>query len=86
MSDDRAWDEQALTSVEQTILAYRAAVLALSTGSASYSLDTGQTRQSVTKANLTEMRRVLSAMESERKLILQRLGRGGGSTIARPEF
>jgi hypothetical protein len=85
MSDDREWDEQALADIEPLIRAYRAALRALDSGVQSYSLDTGQTRQTVTKVNLTELRKTLAALESDRRLIRQRLGYGG-SVIVTPEF
>ena len=49
----------------QTVLdAFYAAQLALATHQ-SYSLDTGQGRQTVTRANLTEINRTIQALETE---------------------
>jgi hypothetical protein len=49
----------------QTVLdAYYAAQLALAT-SASYSIDTGQGRQTVTRANLPDINRTIADLEAE---------------------
>lgn len=80
--DDTAFLEQQLTAVEAAISAYRAAVLALGTGGVqSYTLDTGQTRQTVTKANLTEMRRAVDSMMNERAVLRAQLGCGGHTYV-----
>ncbi len=48
------------------IAAYRAAILALSTGSVQqYSLDTGQTRTVVTKQQVGSMRVTLNSLEND---------------------
>src|SRR3954469_25728387 len=54
--DDRAFWEGRLAEKKTALAAYDGAITALAGGAQSYSLDTGQTRQVVTKANLTEMR------------------------------
>jgi hypothetical protein len=45
-----------LEAVEELIIKLDAAMLAVSSGATSYSIDTGQTRQSVTKAPPGELR------------------------------
>ena len=80
--DDTAFLEQQLSDVEAAIAAFRAALLALATGGVqSYMLDTGQTRQTVTKANLTEMRRAVDSMMNERAVLRAQLGRGGHTYV-----
>lgn len=43
---------------------YEKAIQALSTGASSYSIDTGQSRQTVTKANLGELYNMLKYLDS----------------------
>lgn len=60
-----------------------AAIAALETsGVQSYSLDTGQTRQVVTKLNLTELRKRAESLLSEISTLEVRCG--GGATYGRP--
>lgn len=59
------WSDR-LETVMALIVAYDAAILALSTGAVqSYSLDTGQTRQTVTKQNITSLRDTRSSLLNE---------------------
>ncbi len=48
------WSDR-LATVQALIVKYDAALLALGSGVQQYSLDTGQTRQTVTKANITSL-------------------------------
>jgi hypothetical protein len=83
--DDTAFWEQRLAAKKAALLAYDAALTALAGGAQSYSLDTGQTRQTVTKANVTEMRNVIKQLESDIATLQQRL-RGCGSAYVRPSW
>jgi hypothetical protein len=59
------WEDR-LAIVMALIVAYDAAILALSTGAVqSYSLDTGQTRQTVTKQNITSLRDTRQSLLNE---------------------
>lgn len=74
-------DEQYLadeiTATKALIAALRAAITALATGGVqSYSLDTGQTRQVVTRSNLSEMRLSLKEAQSYLSTLLARGGCG----------
>lgn len=60
---DATWIQARIDSTKAAIVAYEAALLALSTGAQSYTLDTGQSRQTVTKASVGEMERVLGRLE-----------------------
>ncbi len=52
-----------IVKTEAMIIVYEDAMLALgSTAIQSYTLDTGQNRQTVTKQNLTEMRNVVASL------------------------
>lgn len=68
MSDDccdQTFDKQRLAAKQAALLAYDSAITALAGGAQSYSLDTGQTRQVVTKANVSEMRIMITQLETE---------------------
>lgn len=55
-----------LDNLETIIIAYDDAILALLTGGAqSYTLDTGQTRQTVTKLNLAELQRTRESLYNQ---------------------
>lgn len=80
--DDTAFLEQQLAAVEAMITAYGAALLAFASGTVqSYTLDTGQTRQTVTKANLSEIRRLRAELMNERAVLRAQLGYGGHTYV-----
>lgn len=75
-----------ITAVQAQIVALEAAMLALATGAIqSYSLDTGQTRQLVTKLDLDMLNRVLDSMYNRCVTLEARLT-GGNSVTVRPSF
>lgn len=74
--DDTTWIQARITATKALIVAYEAAVLALSTGAESYQLDTGQSRQYVTKAQLGSLRTTLSELETRLSTLQQKIGRG----------
>jgi hypothetical protein len=80
--NDRVWLTERIAAVEALIVKFEEAIGAVVGGAQSYSLDTGQTRQSVTKANLAEIQRALAELEAKRDAYYLR--RDGGSFIARP--
>lgn len=71
--DDREWLEQRIAAKKAAIVAFETAMSTLAGGAQSYSLDTGQTRQVVTKANLTEMRNAIAQLESDISTLQMRL-------------
>jgi len=77
------WLEARIAAKQVAIVAYEAAILALASGAQTYSLDTGQTRQTVTKANLTEMRKTLAELNAELEA-LDRQVNGATPTYGRP--
>jgi len=81
---DRTYVEERITQTKALIDAYEAALLAFGTNGAlqSYTLDTGQTRQTVTRANLTELQRILDSLYNRLCVFEARLK--GGSIQARP--
>ncbi len=81
--DEREWLEERIAKKKAAIVLFEDALTALAGGAQSYSLDTGQTRQVVTKANLTEMRNSISQLESDLSTLQMRLN-GCGRFQARP--
>jgi hypothetical protein len=71
--DDSEWLKERIAAKKAQIVAFDAALTALAGGAQSYSLDTGQTRQVVTKANLTELRNVIAQLESDISTLNMRL-------------
>jgi hypothetical protein len=81
--DDSAWLAARIAAKKAAIEAFETGILALAGGAQTYSLDTGQTRQVVTKANLSEMRIMVSKLESDISTLQQRLN-GCGRFQVRP--
>jgi len=54
-----------VSAIQSDLTNARAHRTAILTGAASYSLDTGQTRQTVARANLTELNRTIRELEAE---------------------
>lgn len=76
MSD---WLQDRLDATQGLIDAYEAAILAVGTtgGVQSYTLDTGQTRQTVTRADLKELQDILDQLYNRYTTIQARMGVGG---------
>lgn len=85
MACDATWIKERIARTEELIVAYEDAIAALAGGAQSYTLDTGQTRQVVTKADLSQMRSALSMLENRREAYRSRLY-GTGRVVARPGF
>lgn len=79
-----AFLEAQLTEVEAQITIYRTAIRAVTSGQ-TYRLDTGQTSVSVTRANMTELRKGLDSLMAEREILRQLLG-CTGNVILSPGF
>jgi len=82
---DAAFLQERIDAIKLLIVAYEAAMLAVTVGGVqSYTLDTGQTRQVVTKRSLGEIRNARDqAMNELATLSARRNGAGG---IVRPCF
>lgn len=83
--DDRAFWQGRLDKKKAQLAECDDAISALTAGAQTYSIDTGQTRQTVTKANLTELRNRASTLEAEISALMQRLG-GCGTLQVRPAW
>lgn len=75
-----------ITATKAEIIIYEDAVTAIGVGGVqSYTLDTGQSRQTVTKLNLTELRKALDSLYN-RLVILEARLNGGNSVTVRPAW
>lgn len=74
-----------ITVTEALIEAYEAAILALGTGGVqSYTIDTGQSRQTVTKMDLSQIQRSLDTLYNRLVTLQARLN--GGTVLAVPAW
>jgi len=83
--DDTQWLLERIEKTKTMIVAYEDGILALSSGAQVYNLNTGQTQQSVTRANLASMRIQLESLENRKSTLESRLY-GTGAIHARPAF
>lgn len=75
-----------IAATEATIADLENAELLLATGGVqSYTLDTGQTRQTVTRVNMTELRKAIDAAYNRRATLIARRD-GSGVSIAGPSW
>lgn len=82
---DTTWLEARITKTKELIEAYEEAILQLSTGAVqSYSLNTGQTQQTVTKQQLSQLKNTLESLENRYATLQARLG--CGRVYGRPAF
>ena len=88
MPISNAFLTQQITDTEALITAYQAATLALAAGTIeSYTIDTGQSRQTVTKINIGTLNKAIDGLYNRLVMLCQRRdGAGGGSMIGRPCF
>lgn len=75
----KAFLDDRIAAAKKEIVALEAAILAVAGGMQQYTLDTGQTRQTVTKANLGSMRLQLDSALNRLSMLCQR--RDGTSTF-----
>jgi len=71
-----------IETTKLTIVAYEDALFALGNGVQSYTLDTGQTRQTVTKLDLSALNKTLDSLYNRCATLEARLT--GGAVIVRP--
>lgn len=84
MSIDAAWLQERITKTKELIVKYEDAIDALARGAVQYTLDTGQTRQVVQRAQLGELRAMLDSLENRLATLCARLN--GASFYGRPGF
>jgi hypothetical protein len=83
-AEERAWLDARIVATRTAIEATETAIIAVSGGAQSYTLDTGQSRQTVTKATLGEVKNALSALYN--LLAWLKTKRDGSSFYAKPGF
>lgn len=83
-SDDSEWIRTRIRRTETLIEAHEDAIAALVGGAQAYHLDTGQTRQTVTKAQLSQLKNTLEMLENRRSTLRARLC--GAATRVIPGF
>lgn len=78
--------QQRITSIQAQIVAYENAIIALASGGIqSYTIDTGQSRQTVTKLDLKNLNDVLNSLMNQLAIYEARLT-GNGTVIGRPAW
>lgn len=82
-SCDKAWLKERIEKTKSLIEAYEDALLQVTKGAQSYTLDSGQTRQSVTKTTAKELREGITELENRLEELKGRL-RGGRVFTGRP--
>ena len=87
MSGDRTFIEARLTSTRALIIAYEDAVIALlNTGVQSYTLNTSQSVQTVTKFDLNNLNQTIDALYNRCATLEARLGGGAGTILSNPDW
>lgn len=78
---DREWLEARVTATKAAIVAIEAAIVAVAGGAQSYTLDTGQTRQVVSKADIASLRLQLNELENRLAVLDARLCGAGTNVV-----
>lgn len=79
---DRAFLEDRIAATKAQIVAFEDAILALASGTVqSYTLDTGQSRQTVTKLDLDSLRKSIDSLYNRCVILETRLNGGGSVTV-----
>jgi len=82
---DREFLQERIEATKALIVSYEEGLAAFSEGIQSYTLDTGQGRQVVTRADIGNMNRVVNSLYNRLTVLRARL-EGGTTSIARPQF
>ena len=81
---DRTFIRGRIDATKLQIVAYEDAALALAGGVQSYTLDTGQSRQTVTKLDLGDIQKTIESLYNRCATLQARLT--GGTVTARPAW
>lgn len=82
---NRQFIQDRITATKKQIICYEDAALALSNGVQSYTIDTGQTVQTVTKINLRWVQNTIDGLYNRCATLEARLN-GSGTSTAGPAF
>lgn len=87
MPIDNDWLDQRIAKTKELIEKYEDAIFTLDSSPdeyATYTIETGQTRETFSKTNVAQLRSTLSSLENRLSTLTAR--RYGGARIARPGF
>lgn len=84
MAVGSAWYLSRIERTQEMIIIYEDAIAAIGGGAQAYTLDTGQTRQQVTKAQMSQMKNTLSMLENRLATLCAKVY--GAAVICRPGF
>ena len=79
---DKTFIQERITATKAQIVAYEDAVLALAGGVQHYSLDTGQSKQVVTKFDVIDMQKIIDSLYNRCATLEARIN--GGVVTMRP--
>ncbi len=82
---DRAFIQDRITATKAQIVAYEDAATALAAGVQSYTLDTGQSRQTVTKLDISALQKTIDSLYNRCATLEARLN-GSGTVTTRPAW
>ena len=82
---NRAFIQDRITATKLQIVTYEDAALALGAGVQSYIIDTGQSRQSVTKLDLKDLQTTIDSLYNRCAMLEVRLN-GSGTITVRPAW
>ena len=82
---NRTFLQERIDATKAQIVAYENAALALSAGVQSYTLDTGQSRQTVTKLDLDDLQKTIDALYN-RCATLEARRNGSGTVTVSPAW
>lgn len=82
---DRDFIQARIDATKAQIIAYEDAATALASGVQSYTLDTGQSRQTVTKLDLAALQRTIDSLYNRCATLEARLN-GSGTVTTRPAW
>lgn len=82
---DSVFLQARITATQAQIVAYEDAATALGGGMQSYTLDTGQTRQTVTRVDLNAIQKTLDSLYNRLSTLEVRLY-GTGTVVAKPQW
>lgn len=82
---DRSFIQGRIDATKLQIVAYEDAALALAAGVQSYTLDTGQSRQTVTKLDLSAIQKNIDSLYNRCTTLGARLN-GGGTVTVKPAW
>lgn len=75
-----------IPAIENLIIQYQNALLAFADGVQTYTIDDGQSKTSVSKAQMGEIKNSLQALYQQLELMYQRAGCDSGASVVQPTW